>query len=75
MDSGSAIISPKFWESHPKPKLTGRGQVLPYLVTDLGLDILLLELAFTLSGLKITLLEGEKQSALKIMPLPLTCGG
>lgn len=40
----------------------------------LSSDILLLEFAFALSGLRLTLLEGEKQSALKIMPLPLKCG-
>lgn len=48
--------------------------MLPYLITDLGLDSLFLEFAFTLSGLRITLLEGEKNYALRMMPLLLSAG-
>lgn len=39
--------------------------MLPYLITDLGLDNLFLEFAFTLSGLRIALLEGEKKLRVK----------
>lgn len=74
MDSGSVNLSPSSDEIHLKLKFVKCGQTLPHLFPDLGLDTRLLEFAFTLSSLRITILEGEKHYALKIMPLPLRVG-
>ena len=63
MDIDSAIIFPSPAEINPKLELTQCGLLLPNLFTDLELAILLLEFAFTLSGWRITLLEGEKHHA------------